>query len=150
MQNSRLDALSLVIPTLNASATLPATLSAVGGLVRETIMVDGGSRDETVSIARSAGAHVVTANRGRGIQLAAGARAANGDWLMFLHADSVPGPGWVERLGEFIADPVNRERAAVFRFAIQKRSLRFRIGSGMFFSRIFHLKASNPNFLIAS
>lgn len=118
MANRHLQEVSLVIPTLNASATLPETLAVVAGAARETIVVDGGSRDETVDIARSAGATLISTNRGRGTQLAAGARAAGGDWLMFLHADSVPQPGWEDRLAEFTSDPANRERAAVFRFAI--------------------------------
>jgi rSAM/selenodomain-associated transferase 2 len=86
-------------------------------LVRETIIADGGSSDETVRIAGSAGATVIAAPKGRGTQLAQGARAATGDWLMFLHADSVPVPGWAERLSEFIAEPLNQDRAAVFQFA---------------------------------
>lgn len=51
-------------------------------------MVDGGSSDGTVALARQAGAKVVTAPRGRGNQLDAGWRAAQGKWILFLHADS--------------------------------------------------------------
>jgi len=110
--------LSVIVPTLDASATLAPTLAAVAGTVRETIVVDGGSRDDTVSVARSSGARVISTAKGRGTQLAEGARAASGDWLMFLHADSVPEQGWQKQIGGFIRDPANNERATVFKFAV--------------------------------
>ncbi len=56
---------------------------------------DGGSTDDTVVIAQQAGATVVTASTaGRGRQLAAGADAGSAPWILFLHADTVLGPGW--------------------------------------------------------
>ena len=54
----------------------------------EVIVVDGGSRDDSVAVARSAGVLVLERCRGRGRQLDDGARAASGAWLWFLHADS--------------------------------------------------------------
>ena len=76
--------LSIVIPTLNAEASLAATLPA---LVREAgraelVVSDGGSSDRTAAIARDAGALVVAGPAGRGAQLAAGAKASSGDWLL--------------------------------------------------------------------
>lgn len=93
--------LSIVIPTLNAEATLPAVLIALmegveAGLVRELIVTDGGSQDATRAIAEQVGAIWITGEAGRGGQLARGCAKAGGDWLLVLHADSVPGPGWVE------------------------------------------------------
>jgi len=80
--------ISVVIPALDAAETLPAALAPLRTpMVGEVIVVDGGSRDATLDIAREMGARVVTAPRGRGSQLAAGAAAAAGDWLLFLHAD---------------------------------------------------------------
>ncbi len=110
--------LSIVIPALDAAATLPAVLAGVGGLGAEIVVADGGSADETVALAEGAGARVVRAPRGRGPQLASGAAAAAGEWLLFLHADTVPGSGWAEAVRGFVAEPANRRRAAAFRFAV--------------------------------
>ena len=83
--------LSIVIPTLDAADHLAATLDAMAGA--EVIVADGGSTDPTRVIAEVYGATVVQAPRGRGVQLATGAERAGGRWLLFLHADTVPGAG---------------------------------------------------------
>ena len=85
--------LSVVIPTLDAAATLGACLERLRG-AEEVIVVDGGSRDETWRIAEAAGVRLIAGERGRGAQLGRGAAAARGDWLLFLHADTRLGPGW--------------------------------------------------------
>ena len=58
------------------------------GPAAEIIVVDGGSRDDSVAVAKGAGVRVLERRRGRGLQLDEGARAASCDWLWFLHADS--------------------------------------------------------------
>ncbi len=84
---------SVVIPALNAATTLPATLAALGS-VADCIVVDGGSHDATIAIATQAGARVLSAPRGRGMQLVVGIKAATQAWLLLLHADTRLKPGW--------------------------------------------------------
>lgn len=81
--------LSIVIPALDEAVALPALLRDLAALdiAHEVIVVDGGSADGTPDLARRLGARVVPAPRGRGQQLAAGAAAARGGMLCFLHAD---------------------------------------------------------------
>lgn len=80
---------SIIIPTLNEAENLPITLSALPTDGFELIIVDGGSTDGTQDIARSFGAKVISSAAGRARQLNAGARAATGAWLYFLHADTL-------------------------------------------------------------
>ncbi len=82
--------ISVIIPTLNEARHLPGLLAVLAGetVPHEVIVVDGGSADGTGDIARGAGARLIAAPRGRGAQLAAGAAAAGGGVLFFLHADS--------------------------------------------------------------
>jgi rSAM/selenodomain-associated transferase 2 len=111
---------SLIIPTLDAAEHLPAALRAVAGsrLIGEIVIADGGSRDATVAVAAAAGARVVAAPRGRGVQLAAGAAASRGRWLLFLHADCILGPGWEAAAAAFIAAPAAAARAGYFALAL--------------------------------
>ena len=114
--------LSIVIPTLNAADTLPAALDALGegraaGLEHEIVVSDGGSDDGASKLAEAAGARVHIGPPGRGRQLADGAAAAGGDWLLFLHADTRLAPGWSSPVRAFMAAPENRSRAAYFRLA---------------------------------
>lgn len=118
--------ISVVIPTLNAEAGLASCLTAlvtatVEGLVREVIIVDGGSSDRTLVIAEQAGATIIRAGAGRGTQLKAGADAARFPWLLFLHADTVLETGWERDAAGFMerVDLGHRpEAAAAFRFAL--------------------------------
>ncbi len=83
--------LAIVIPTLNEAARIRAALEALAPLRargHEVIVVDGGSEDATMALALPLATHVVKAPRGRALQMNAGARAARGDALVFLHADT--------------------------------------------------------------
>ena len=118
--------ISVIIPTLNAQSGLAATLTAlvpatVDGIVREVIVVDGGSTDRTAAIADEAGTRFVTRSGGRGYQLLAGAHRARFPWLLFLHADTVLQSGW-EREATALMEAVDSGKrpltAAAFRFAL--------------------------------
>ncbi|MCA3357447.1 MAG: TIGR04283 family arsenosugar biosynthesis glycosyltransferase [Roseomonas sp.] len=109
---------SAIIPTLNAAASLPATLEALHGQVAEIIIADGGSSDGTAALAQAAGARVISAPRGRGPQLRAAADTATQPWLLALHADTRPGQGWRNAVVGFIGQPENMTKAAHFRFAL--------------------------------
>lgn len=71
----------------------------------EIVVVDGGSRDETVLRAREAGVRVVGSSPGRGRQLQAGVEASESDVVLFLHADSRLEPGWEVAIQEALRDP---------------------------------------------
>jgi rSAM/selenodomain-associated transferase 2 len=99
--------LSVVIPTLDEAARIGRRLRELAGQrVDEVVVADGGSRDGTPDLARAAaGVRVVSAPRGRGQQLNAGARVAHGDVLLFLHADTqLPDDArdWIEQV---LAEP---------------------------------------------
>jgi len=113
--------LSVIVPTLNAEATLQETLKTLAGAtdaISEIVVVDGGSVDHSVDIASRLGARVIQAPRGRGGQLAAGAAASRNDWLLFLHADTRLSDHWQSEVATFMAAPANKQRAAFFRFAL--------------------------------
>ena len=127
--------ISVVIPTFNSEAGLPATLTAlvpaaVAGLVREVIISDGGSQDATAAITDQTGARLIVGERGRGEQLRTGAAAARFPWLLFLHADTILTDGWEREASEFMAAVDADERtlgAAAFRFALDDHGVRPRL-----------------------
>lgn len=91
------------MPTLNAEDHLARTLTSlvpgvVEGLIKEVIVVDGGSTDATLEIADSTGCRIVQGDASRGLQLWQGCRAARGDWLLILHPDSQLGDGWMDQV----------------------------------------------------
>lgn len=83
--------LSIIIPVLNESQGIEATLRALAPLQQrgvELVVVDGGSEDDTRSLARAHARVVLSGPRGRARQMNEGAAHARGDVLMFLHADT--------------------------------------------------------------
>lgn len=79
--------LTIVIPALNEADAIAVAVADARREADQVLVADGGSTDETVARARAAGARVVPAPRGRAVQMNAAAAAADGDVLLFLHAD---------------------------------------------------------------
>lgn len=79
---------SVVIPVLNEAAALPKLLESMRRLGAEILFVDGGSSDATVEMLEASGLRWISAPRGRGSQMNAGAAATAGTTLMFVHADT--------------------------------------------------------------
>ena len=83
--------LSIIMPVLDEGEGIAAALDALAdlrALGTEVIVVDGGSRDATVQRARMRADRVISASRGRALQMNAGAEKSSGDVLLFLHADT--------------------------------------------------------------
>ncbi len=109
--------LSIVVPCLNESQTIAATLDALTPLRRrgvEVIVVDGGSADGTLALASSRADVAFSALTGRAAQMNAGASRARGDILLFLHADTTL-PNEADML---IREGLARQRAAWGRFDV--------------------------------
>jgi rSAM/selenodomain-associated transferase 2 len=123
LQQREPPALSIIIPVLNEAHSVGATLDAVEevrGRV-EVIVVDGGSRDRTIEILQRRNVTVIKSERGRGIQLHAGACAARGEALWFLHADTTVPP----TAAEHIADALNEEEVVGGNFRVRFDGERF-------------------------
>jgi rSAM/selenodomain-associated transferase 2 len=97
--------ISIIVPTLNEGRSIGATLAAIAPARDqvEVIVVDGGSVDETVEIAGKFGAQVIACKRGRGLQMHAGASAARGWALWFLHADTIIPPDGIAQIRKALA-----------------------------------------------
>ena len=83
--------LSIILPVLDEAASISTTLASLAPLQaagHELIVVDGGSQDATVALCRAAACQVLTGPRGRARQMNAGAAGAQGEVLLFLHADT--------------------------------------------------------------
>ena len=113
-------ALSVIIPTLNEASELPETIKRARAIpeVREIIVVDAGSTDDTRAIAREHNCIVIESEPNRGKQLRLGAHRASGDVILFLHADTwlpenaaVGGEGFAEF--EFLHERDSRHAAAI-------------------------------------
>ncbi len=103
--------LSIIIPVLNEEENLKVLLpylknNAIGPI--EIIVVDGGSTDASLEVAKNESAKAIAAPKGRAIQMNAGAKQASGDILYFLHADSFPPKGF----DQFIIEEVKKGNKA--------------------------------------
>jgi rSAM/selenodomain-associated transferase 2 len=114
--------ISVIIPTLDEESRLAAAIRSVRAEA-EVVVVDGGSRDATCAVAADEGARVFSSPPGRGRQLDTGARAAGGEWLVFLHADTRLEQGWAEALRTLPP----RVAGGAFRLAIDARGGGYRV-----------------------
>ncbi|WEK52400.1 MAG: glycosyltransferase [Candidatus Kaistia colombiensis] len=118
--------ISVILSTRNDEMALAHALAALvpaaaDGMVREVIVVDARSTDETLAVADAAGCKIFVGSGDRGADLAAGAAEARSDWLLFLSPDVMLEPGWQREAREFIdrlaLSGTGDNRAASFRHA---------------------------------
>ena len=88
---------------------------AMEGLVREVIVADGGSRDDTATVADVAGCNFTVIEGTLGRRLKTAATTARAPWLLFLRPGTVPEAGWIGEVRRFVERPPPDARAAVFR-----------------------------------
>lgn len=125
--------ISVVIPTLNSGASLAQCLASLGagleaGIIRELIISDGGSTDETQQIADLAGAVLIKGTAGRGAQIARGVAQAEGAWLLVLHADTVLEVGWADAVQAHVVR--HSDKAGYFQLRFDVGGLAARIVAG--------------------
>ena len=146
--------ISIIVPTLNAADSLPATLAhlypgIMEGLIKEVIFADGGSTDATAEIAEEWGAEFITCPEGRGNQLAHAIKNANGLWYFILHADTALSAGWVDTVQAHIA---TKKIAGYGRLSFDENGIPATIVSAWanFRSRTFGLPYGDQTLLISA
>ncbi|MEI6032169.1 MAG: TIGR04283 family arsenosugar biosynthesis glycosyltransferase [Synechococcaceae cyanobacterium ELA739] len=121
--------LDVVIAIRNEARGLPPLLAdlarAPRALVRDVLVVDGGSGDGSPRLARLAGARLISAAPGRGLQLAFGVAVSGAPWLLLLHGDVRLPPDWSDLVGAAIGDGAGS--AWAFRLAIAGRDPRLHL-----------------------
>lgn len=118
--------ISVIIPALNEAHHLPRSLKALCNLPSvDVLVVDGGSWDDTVQIAKSLHAQVIATDAGRAYQMNVGASVAQGDILLFLHADTCLPDGFDRQVRQTLAQP--KVIAGAFELAIDGQTLGLRL-----------------------
>ena len=120
--------ISIIIPTINEANNLTLLLSDLSIIQKEgeIIIVDCGSKDKTIDIANIYGAKVfISKERNRGLQLDVGAKSSNGDWLIFLHADTRLTHDWFRKIKSFLEE--NKNSIYYFKFKINHKKIIYRV-----------------------
>ena len=119
--------ISIIIPTINEANNLPLLLSDLSTMHKEgeIIIVDSGSEDKTIDVAKIYGAKVYQSKeRNRGLQLNIGAKNSKGDWLIFLHADTRLTHDWFRKTNTFLKG--NKNSIYYFKFKINHNKIIYR------------------------
>ena len=125
---------SVIIPALNEAPTIASLIETIkSSMPYEIILADGGSTDDTAQIARAAGARVISTTKGRAAQMNAGAAIATGEFLVFLHADTVPPAGFPKTIKQMLNRPGTSAGAFTFRLDNQ-------IGCSSLIEKLVHLR----------
>jgi glycosyltransferase involved in cell wall biosynthesis len=146
---------SVIIPTADSERALVPTLAALvpgatAGIIREVIVTDAQSRDQTEEVADIAGCRFVSSSKPLGVRLTEAAKTARGDWLMFLRPGCVPGPTWIDETIAFVDEIARRNgpNTAIFApeattvLAILARALRRPVSpqQGLIIAKAFYLE----------
>ena len=118
---------SIIIPTYNEANNLPLLLSDLSFIKKEVeiLIIDGGSQDKTIDIAKIYGSKIYQSEeKNRGLQLNIGANNAEGEWFIFLHADSRLTSDWFEKIKSF---PLNKKSYFYsFKFKVNNKKIIYR------------------------
>jgi len=120
--------ISVIIPTINEANNLPLLLSDLLTTNREgeIIIVDCGSEDRTIDVAKIYGAKVYRSKeKNRGLQLDIGAKNSKGEWLIFLHADTRLTHDWFKKINSFLKG--NKNSIYYFEFKINNKKIIYRV-----------------------
>ena len=120
--------ISIIIPTINEANNLPLLLSDLSIIQKEgeILIIDSGSEDKTIDVATIYGAKVFKSKeRNRGLQLDIGAKKSNGEWLIFLHADTRLTHDWVGEIKSILKG--NKNYIYFFKFKINHKKIIYRV-----------------------
>jgi glycosyltransferase involved in cell wall biosynthesis len=145
--------ITVIIPTRDSERALVPTLSALvsasaSGLVREVILTDGGSNDETEKVADVAGCHFLKGPHDPGARLRAAAHQARGSWLLFLGPAAILLEGWMREVRAFV-DTMERSglaerRAATFRLGYEGFGMKPRLAEAAAAARLVVIGRPRP------
>jgi len=148
--NNNMDRVCVVIPTLNSQTHLPILLSQLSGHPGRVVISDGGSEDETLVLAAAHKVVFTSGYKGRGSQLARGARwSGTSDWYLFLHCDCQLPQNWAQIVADHISN--TSQTAGYFQFGAdtakwQGRLMEFIVGLRNIF---WHLPYGDQGLLIS-